>query len=175
MGKMETKELTTAEIYNIVSFYAGEISNQQNGGDTILSHFSNLLNWKLKRNIDILRPIAISFEEFRNKVRDNFIAKWNTDEFSEDVTITRRHDDGSEVIDADGNPVTELVRRIKSEYYDRFTEEQARLNNDIAAVLREKVTVEINLCDIESEIENVINSVDNVDVGKIDCLMFMHD
>ena len=44
------KNLTTAEVYGIVSFYI-EDSKKPDG---IVSRLSNLLKWKLKRNIAIL-------------------------------------------------------------------------------------------------------------------------
>lgn len=71
--------LTTAEVYGIVSFYI-EDSKKPDG---IVSRLSNLLKWKLKRNIAILQPVAEEFEKFRNETRDELFAAWFTDEKSD--------------------------------------------------------------------------------------------
>lgn len=153
MAKIETRELTVSQVYNIVSFYAEEIKAQKDGKDSILNHFSNLLNWKLKRNIDILQPTAQSFEEFRIKIRDQFLAEWSTPEKT--------------YIDGDN-------RKIKDEYIDEFRVAQNEANAKIAEVLGDKAKYEINVLDIESEIENIINELADADIGKIDLLMFMN-
>ena len=153
MGRIETRELTVLEVYNIVTFYVGEIKAQQEGKDSILSHFSNLLNWKLKRNIDILQSTAQSFEEHRRNLRDAFINKWSNDEYSFD----------------NGNG-----RIVKNEYMDIYTAEQEEANKKIEEILQDKIEFAINVLDIESEIENIINDLSDVDVRKIDLLMFMN-
>lgn len=153
MGKIETRQLTVSEVYNIVAFYISEIKAQQDGKDSILNHFSNLLNWKLKRNIDILQPVAQSFEEFRTKIKDDFISRW-----SDGVRSFR-----------DGDNL-----RVKNEYMDEFTIEQNAANKKIEEVLQDKNEFAINVLDIESEIENIINELTDVDVRKIDLLMFMN-
>lgn len=153
MGRIEKREFTVSEVYNIVSFYVAEIKAQQEGKDSILSHFSNLLNWKLKRNIDIFQPVVQSFEEHRIKIRDAFVAKWSSDEYSRD----------------NGNG-----RTVKNEYMDVYIAEQDEANKKIDEILQDKVEFEINVLDIESEIENTINDLSNVDIWKIDLLMFMN-
>lgn len=153
MGKIEARELTVSQVYNIVSFYVDEIKAQKEGKDSILNHFSNLLNWKLRRNIDILQPTAQSFEEYRVKIRDQFLAEWSTPEKS--------------YVDGD-------IRKIKDEYLGAFTTAQDEANEKIAEVLNDKAKYEINVLDIESEIENIINELADADIGKIDLLMFMN-
>jgi len=153
MGKIETRELTVSEVYNIVAFYISEVKAQQDGKDSILNHFSNLLNWKLKRNIDILSPAAQSFEEYRTKIKDEFINKWSSDMYS--------HDEGN-------------GRMVKEEYMDVYVTEQTEANEKIEEILQDKNEYAINVLDIESEIENIINELSDVDVRKIDLLMFMN-
>ena len=153
MGRIEKRELTVSEVYNIVSFYVTEIKAQQDGKDSILSHFSNLLNWKLKRNIDVFQPVVQSFEEHRMQIRDAFVNKWSKDEYSYD----------------NGNG-----RMVKDEYMDAFTTEQEVANKKIEEILQDKMEFAINVLDIESEIENIINNLSDVDIWKIDLLMFMN-
>lgn len=153
MGRIETRELTVLEVYNIVTFYVGEVKAQQEGRDSILSHFSNLLNWKLKRNIDILQSTAQSFEEHRRNIRDAFISKWSNDEYS--------------FVESGG-------RIVKNEFMDQYTAEQEEANQKIEEILQDKNEFAINVLDIESEIENIINDLTDVDVRKIDLLMFMN-
>lgn len=153
MGKMENRELSISQVYNIVSFYVEELKAQEDGKDSILSHFSNLLNWKLKRNIDILQDTAQSFESYRNKIRDDFIKEWATPE----KTIQYGE-----------------VTKIKDEYLDDYIKAQNDANNKISEILNDKVEFAINVLDIESEIENIINEVSDADVRRIDFLMFMN-
>lgn len=153
MGRTETRELSISQVYNIVAFYAEELKAQKDGMDSILNHFSNLLNWKLKRNIDILQPTAQSFEEYRNKIRDEFVKEWATPE--------RAINDGN-------------TTRIKDEYLEEYLKAQNEANNRINEILNDKVEFAINVLDIESEIENIINELPSADVRKIDLLMFMN-
>lgn len=153
MGRIEKREFTISEVYNIVSFYIAEVKAQQEGKDSILSHFSNLLNWKLKRNIDVFQPVVQSFEEHRMQIRDAFVNKWSNDEYSYD----------------NGNG-----RTVKDEYMDAFAAEQEVANKKIEEILQDKMEFAINVLDIESEIENIINNLSDVDVWKIDLLMFMN-
>ena len=83
------------------------------------------------------------------------------------------------VKDLNGNPIEYAIVKIvysksKNEDMDMYIAEQDEANKKIDEILQDKVEFEINVLDIESEIENTINDLSDVDVRKIDLLMFMN-
>lgn len=175
MSKTIKRELSVADVYNITMFYMQELELKKNNKKSILDKISNLLEWKLKRNVDILKPVAASFEEHKNALRDKINKEWFNDEKSEECEIAKKDSDGNLVLDDKGNTVSEKSRRIKDEFVDDFVKASNEANQKLNEILSDTSEYEINVMDVESEIESFINELDKEDLYKADILMFMNE
>lgn len=155
MARVINKEMSVDECYKIVLWYYEQIKKKENEKDNILEHLSNLLQWKLRRNIATIQDVAIDFDNYRKSVKETFDKKWMN---SEKVEHT---------------PDNSI--KVKDEYLDEFKIEIKKMIDEMNAVLKEKSTFQITVMDIESEIENVINKIENPDFNEIEVLFFMDD
>lgn len=163
--------LTTAEVYGIVSFYIEDTKKP----DGIVSRLSNLLKWKLKRNIAVLQPVAEEFEKFREETRNQLFAEWFTDEKSDPYEEPILDENGEQKLDEEGNVLTNSLRKIKPEFMDDYSKAADEANKKIIEVANNVESYKLNTANVEAEIEKIINDLSDEDFSRVDVLMFMNE
>ena len=156
MTKTIKKEMSVGDCYKIVSWYTHEIEKRKNGEDNLLDKLSNLLQWKLHRNISVIQDTAIAFEKYSKKAKKEFDEKWFNEEKAEYNEETQKE-------------------KIKDEFLEDYKADLKRFLEETVDVLNEKTEYEISAMDVEYEIENIINKMENPDFNEIEVLFFMNE
>lgn len=150
------KELSVGDCYKIFGWYSEQINKKRNGEDNILDHLSNLLQWKLHRNISVIQDEAIKFEAYRNALKEESKKEW----FNNDKSY----------YDEESNQ-----KKIKNEYLDEYKSYLKNKLEEMSNILNTKTEYQISVMDVEYEIENIINSLENPDFDEIEVLFFMDE
>lgn len=133
-----TKELTTLEILNVLSWYAQAQDR--------MKHFPVKLQWYLKQNIEKIRTIGEQFSTLRAELADGLENDWFNSDRAEDYTDEETGESG---------------RRIKEECQADFEAAVAKCNAEITSLLDEKNTVDI----ITFNIDAFVDSLDDAAIG----------
>lgn len=175
MSNTITKEMTVGECYAIVEWYLTQLDKQKKGEDNILDSLPKLLLWKLRRNIKTIETTALEFETFKEETRDKLKEKWFTSDKSYEVAVPLKDENGKDLTDSDGSVITRPMKQVKKEYIDEFNKELEDVNSEIKSILRDKSEYRINVMDVESVIESIINQVEKTDFDDLEILLFMHE
>lgn len=165
-----TKELMVLEMMNIIAWY----NMATNGQDeelkakiaTQISELPMNVRFKLKRNIRRLieNGAAQDYEEMQNELRSKFFDEEHSDEYED----TQKDADGNEVLDENGEPIKQSLRRLKDEYVEEYTKALQDLQK--IAVKREEVA--LDLVDLGEIVENLPDDT-SIDMDCLDMLSFM--
>lgn len=155
------------EVLNIVA-YVNQMPKEK--ADELPLKF----RWNLKKNIDKLRPIAEAYENFRNEQVQQLQAKWFDKEHSEEFMQTKLDDEGKPIVDADGNDVTEPMRKIKEEFMDDYTKDVNELNAKLNEIAYEDNEVEISTVDFDAFID-ALPEESKIDFDDITMLSFQDE
>ena len=130
--------------------------------------------WNLKKNTDKLRPIAEAYENFRNEQVQQLQAKWFDEEHSEEFMQAKIDDEGKPIVDADGNEITEPMRKIKEEFMDDYTKDVNELNAKLNEIAYEDNEVEISTVDFDAFID-ALPEESKIDFDDITMLSFQDE
>lgn len=155
------------EAINIVA-YVNQMSKEK--ADELPLKF----RWNLKKNIDKLRPIAEAYENFRNEQVQKIQTKWFDEEHSEEFMQTKLDDEGKPIVDADGNEVTEPMRKIKEEFMEDYTKDVNELNAKLNEIAYEDNEVEISTVDFDAFID-ALPEESKIDFDDITMLSFQDE
>lgn len=155
------------EVLNIVA-YVNQMSKEK--ADELPLKF----RWNLKKNIDKLRPIAEAYENFRNEQVQQLQAKWFDEEHSEEFMQAKLDGEGKPIVDADGNEVTEPMRKIKEEFMDDYTKDVNELNAKLNEIAYEDNEVEISTVDFDAFID-ALPEESKIDFDDITMLSFQDE
>lgn len=155
------------EVLNIVA-YVNQMPKEK--ADELPLKF----RWNLKKNIDKLRPIAEAYENFRNEQVQQLQAKWFDEEHSEEFMQTKLDAEGKPMVDADGNEVTEPMRKIKEEFMDDYTKDVNELNAKLNEIAYEDNEVEISTVDFDAFID-ALPKESKIDFDDITMLSFQDE
>lgn len=153
------------EVLNIVA-YVNKMSKEK--ADELPLKF----RWNLKKNMDKLRPIAESYETFRNERIQELQREWFNEEKSEEFMQTKIDESGNPIIDADGNEVTEPMRKIKDEFLEDYRKVVDELNSKLNEIAYEDNEVEIATVDFDAFIDN-LSDESKIDFDDVTMLSFM--
>ena len=128
--------------------------------------------WNLKKNFDKLRPIAESYENFRDEQLKQFQSKWFDEEHSYEFMQTKIGVDGKPELDADGNEVTEPARKIKDEFMDAYKEDVGEINAKLNEIAYEDNEIEIIAYDFDALIDTLPED-SKLDFDDLTMLSFM--
>lgn len=155
------------EVLNIVA-YVNQMPKEK--ADELPLKF----RWNLKKNIDKLRPIAEAYENFRNEQVQQLQAKWFDEEHSEEFMQAKLDDEGKPMVDADGNEITEPMRKIKEEFMDDYTNDVNELNAKLNEIAYEDNEVEISTVDFDAFID-ALPEESKIDFDDITMLSFQDE
>lgn len=155
------------EVLNIVA-YVNQMPKEK--ADELPLKF----RWNLKKNMDKLRPIAEAYENFRNEQVQQIQGKWFDEEHSEEFMQTKLDDEGKPIVDADGNEVTEPMRKIKKEFMDDYTKDVNELNAKLNEIAYEDNEVEISTVDFDAFID-ALPDESKIDFDDITMLSFQDE
>ena len=113
------------------------------------------LRWAIKKGFDKLSPIAKQYEDFRNEIVNELQKAYFDEEHSEEFMQPKLDAEGKPMVDADGNEVTEPMRRIKEEFMDDYQAAVAEANRKLQEIAEEKNDIEIDTFDIDAFVENL--------------------
>lgn len=153
------------EVLNIVA-YANNMSKEK------LDELPLKFRWKLKKNMDKLRPIAESYETFRNERIQELQTDWFNEEKSEEIIQTKMDESGNPMLDADGNEITEPMRKIKEEFMDDYRKIVDELNAKLNEIAYEDNDIEIDTIDFDTFIDNLPEE-SKINFDDITMLSFM--
>lgn len=159
MANTIKKEMTVGECYRIVLWYEAQLQKIENNEPSIIKKLSNLLQWKLRRNVATIQNTAIEFEKYRESVRKEFNDTWLTEEKTERIS------NGSEKEDI----------KIKDEYLEDYKEAVKELTEMTKNILNEKSEYPIFVMDVEGELEKALNDMENPNFNEIEILLFMNE
>lgn len=159
------KNFKNIEVLNIVS-YVNKMSKEK--ADELPLKF----RWNLKKNMDKLRPIAETYESFRNERIQELQKEWFNEEKSEEFMQTKTDESGNPILDADGNEVTEPMRKIKEEYMEDYRKVVDELNAKLNEIAYEDNEVEIATVDFDAFIDNLSDD-SKIDFDDVTMLSFM--
>lgn len=162
-----TKNFTCLEVLNIVA-YVNQMPKEK------LDELPLKFRWNLKKNIDKLRPIAEAYENFRNEQVQKIQTKWFDEEHSEEFMQTKLDGEGKPIVDADGNEVTEPMRKIKEEFMDDYTKDVNELNAKLNEIAYEDNEVEISTVDFDAFID-ALPEESKIDFDDITMLSFQDE
>lgn len=130
--------------------------------------------WNLKKNMDKLRPIAEAYENFRNEQVQHLQTKWFDEEHSEEFMQAKLDDEGKPIVDADGNEVTEPMRKIKEEFMEEYTADVNELNVKLNEIAYEDNEVEISVVDFDAFVD-ALPEESKIDFDDITMLSFQDE
>lgn len=159
------KIFTNLEIINIVS-YLNKMDKE------ILDELPLKFRWNLKKNMDKIRPIAESYDNFRNEQIQNLQRDWFNEEKSEEFIQTKLDENGNPMKDFEGNEITEPMRRIKEEYMDEYRKTVGELNTKLADISNEMNEVEISTVDLDAFVDELPEE-SKIDFDALTMLSFM--
>lgn len=155
------------EALNIVA-YVNQMSKEK--ADELPLKF----RWNLKKNMDKLRPIAEAYEKFRNDEVQKLQTKWFDEEHSEEFMQAKLDDEGKPIVDADGNEVTEPMRKIKEEFMKEYTADVNEVNARLNEIAYENNEVEIAVVDFDAFIDALPDN-SKLDFDDITMLSFQDE
>lgn len=142
------KTFTTLDVLNIVSFN-NKLTEEKNNAMGIK------VRWALKKAVGCMTKDAADFEEFREtevrKIQEEFFGE----EKSKEVVKPKLDSNGKEILDEDGNQLTETVRQVKDEYLDAYQVAISSLNANLEEITKEKHEYEYKGVDIDSLVETL--------------------
>lgn len=159
------KELYTIETINITKWF-NELSQEKRDALPLKVHYY------LKKAVNSMADDVKSFEELRDgemqKIRDIYFSEEKSDE----CDVPQTDDNGEQIKDADGNPVTEKGRKIKPEYEEAYRDALDALDEKLKEILFEKNTYEYKKADVGEMIENLPDDspLKNTDIDIIDAI-----
>lgn len=127
-----TKEFSTLDILNIVSWY--------NEAKERMSHYPIKLQWYLKQGIANMTGISDKFTDLRNELAAKLQDDWFETDKAEDYTDEETGESG---------------RKIKSEFEKDYEEAVAKCNEEITELLGEKNEITIMPFDIDAYIDSL--------------------
>ena len=153
------------EVLNIVS-YVNQMSKEK------LDELPLKFRWNLKKNIDKLRPIAESYENFRNDQVKQLQSEWFNEEKSEEFMQVKTDENGEPMKDGEGNEITEPMRKIKDEYMVEYQKVVSELNTKLNEIAYEDNEIEIVTVDFDIFIDSLPDD-SSIDFDDITMLSFM--
>ena len=150
------RELMNIEVLNLVRWYKGFSETPCEDGKTKLKHLDVKRQWNLVNNIKKLLDDNQKFEDFR----DGLIHELQNEYFNEEKSFENERvqvdELGNDIIDADGNPVMEMIRTVKDEYMEEYRNRVAELNvsiQDLAAEKNEYTFADINIDELVESLD----------------------
>ena len=128
--------------------------------------------WNLKKNMDKLRPIAASYEGFRDEMVQELQTKWFDYEHSEEFAQTKLDENGEPMKDEEGNEITEPMKKIKDEFLDDYRKDVNEINGKLNEISFEDNEVDIATVDFDAFIDN-LDEDSPIDFDDITMLSFM--
>lgn len=142
------KIFTTLDVLNIVSFN-NKLTEEKNNAMGIK------VRWALKKAVGCMTKDAADFEEFREtevrKIQEEFFGE----EKSKEIVKPKLDSNGKEILDEDGNQLTETLRQVKDEYLDAYQVAISSLNANLEEITKEKHEYEYKGVDIDSLVETL--------------------
>lgn len=155
------------EVLNIVA-YVNQMPKDK------LDELPLKFRWNLKKNMDKLRPIAESYETFRNERVQELQREWFNEEKSEEFMQTKTDENGEPMKDEDGNEITEPMRKIKDEYMEEYQNVVGELNGKLNEIAYEDNEVDITTIDFDTFIDN-LSDESKLDFDDITMLSFQDE
>jgi hypothetical protein len=159
------KVFSYLEIIGILSYFRGVEKDE-------LNELPLKTRWYLKKNLDILKKHAKTFEEFRDTQAEDLEKKWSTEEFAIKIEEQKKREDGTLVYDPKGNPVYDEKWQVKEEYKESYQEELAAINNKLVEIAKEKIYVAVSVINLDEFVENLPDD-SKLTFDTIDMLTFM--
>ena len=155
------------EVLNIVA-YVNQMPKEK------LDELPLKFRWNLKKNMDKLRPIAESYETFRNERVQELQREWFNEEKSDEFMQTKTDENGEPMKDEDGNEITEPMRKIKDEYMEEYQKTVSELNGKLNEIAYEDNEVEIATVDFDAFIDSLPDE-SKIDFDDITMLSFQDE
>lgn len=159
------KNFKNIEVLNIVA-YVNNMSKEK------VDELPLKFRWNLKKNMDKLRPIAESYETFRNERVQELQREWFNEEKSEEFMQTKTDEHGEPMKDEKGNEITEPMRKIKDEYMEEYQKTVGELNGKLNEIAYEDNEVDIATIDFDTFIDSLPDE-SKIDFDDITMLSFM--
>lgn len=159
------KIFKNVEIVNIVEYF-----NQLK--PDVLDEIPLKIRWNLKKNIDKIKPMAVSYENFRNECVVKLQKEWFNEERSEKFMKTKVDANGNPVLDVNGNEITEPQRRIKKEYIDQYTKAVGEINEKLIEIGQEDNEIEISTFDMDAFVDSLPDDT-KIEFDTLTMLSFM--
>lgn len=176
MSKTVQKEFTVNEVLNIFKFYNAEMDKIDKGEDSVLNKLSNVTRWNLKRNLNEFKSTADDFDKFDERISEDIKNDWfYNDEKSELFEEVEKDENGEDLLDEDGKPVTRELRRIKEEFVEEYEERMREYDKELLEILNDSDTYTIKTSNVGDEIEEFINELSEDELMNISILLFMDD
>ena len=138
------------EVLNIVA-YVNQMPKEK------LDELPLKFRWNLKKNMDKLRPIAESYETFRNERVQELQREWFNEEKSEEFMQTKTDENGEPMKDEDGNEITEPMRKIKDEYMEEYQKTVSELNGKLNEIAYEDNEVDLATIEFDTFIDSLLD------------------
>ena len=142
------KTFTTLDVLNIIAFN-NKLTEEKNNAMGVK------VRWALKKAVGCMIKDATDFEEFRDaevkKIQDEFFG----DEKSKEIIKPKLDADGKEMLDENGNQITESARQVKDEYLDAYQAAISALNANLEDIVKEKHDYEYKGADIDALVESL--------------------
>lgn len=146
---MIKRTLMLVEAQNIVDWY-NDFQKEK------IKELPIKVQWNILSSVKELQQVVSKFGEFRNGLIQELQNDYfNNDEKSEPFQQQKKDDDGSVVLDENGNPIIEEMRRIKQEYINEYNNHVDDLNKEISKLLMEKTTYNLKEIDIDKIVDNL--------------------
>jgi hypothetical protein len=119
-------------------------------------------HYKIRKNIQALRPMAKEFQDFRNEQEQKLKDCWFDEEHSEETKIVQQDADGKEQ-EVDG-------RKVKDVYLDDYKKELTALNEQLEKLLVETDEISFTPIDIDELVE--VAGDDSITMEDVDMISF---
>lgn len=159
------KVFKNIEALNIVSFV-----NRMN--KEMADELPLKFRWNLKKNIEVLLPIADVFEKFRNEQIESLQEKWFDEEHSDEFYQTVLDENGNAELDSEGNEISRPARKIKEEFMDEYRDAISELNKKLNEISDEENEVEIKTVDFDAFVDCLPDDT-KIDFDTLTILSFM--
>ena len=174
MSKTVQREFSVAEVVSISRFYNREVEKEETGEKSVLDRLSNLTRWNLKRNINEFRNTVDAFESYNEEMSEEIKSEWFfNDEKADLIEEVMKDEEGNDILDENGKPVTQEMRRIKEEFVDDYDEAMNIRDKRTLEVLSDVNTYSIKTSNIGDEIEKFIDELTDEEFKNIAILLFM--
>lgn len=171
MSKTVQKEFTVNEVLIINEYYNSEINR---GEDSVLNRLSNLTRWNLKRNINEFKTTVDDFQQYNEKLSEDVRNEWFfNDEKSYKEEEVVKDEEGKDVLDNDGKPVTRELRKIKEEFIEEYDKAMDEHDKATIEVLSDVNRYNIKTSNVGDEIEEFIDDLSEEELRDISILLFM--